>query len=80
MSTRQPETVVHLKVGERLFETTVGTLCQGGQNYFSGLFQFEDDESKVIFIDRDGTLFGLSKSDSNSRRHVCHPSQIFAYW
>ena len=53
---------VRLNVGGKRFETTVGTLTQGGDkslNFFSSIVRHEPPaEGEEIFIDRDGEAFG----------------------
>ena len=53
---------VRLNVGGKRFETTVGTLTQGGGkslNFFSSIVRHEPpDEGDELFVDRDGEAFG----------------------
>eukprot|EP01103_Thecamoeba_quadrilineata_P011916 TRINITY_DN2959_c0_g1_i2.p1 TRINITY_DN2959_c0_g1~~TRINITY_DN2959_c0_g1_i2.p1 ORF type:complete len:614 (+),score=149.84 TRINITY_DN2959_c0_g1_i2:42-1883(+) len=53
--------IIKLNIGGLKYQTTVGTLTETGDNYFSsilsGLFQITLDEEGYYFIDRDGEYF-----------------------
>lgn len=67
---------VTLIVGERTFQTTIGTLCSDSitPNYFNGLFEMrERHDTSPIFIDRDGKQI---KPSHNSQLSVLSYSSL----